>query len=131
MGRAGACDDGGVAPPTVLIVDDHADFRTFARSLLEAAGFEVVGVAEDGASALAVARTAKPGVVLLDVQLPDVDGFGVCEQLALEEAPPVVVLTSSRSESTYRGRLAASSARGFIAKAELSGPALAAFVDGA
>jgi len=120
-----------VAPPTVLIVDDHADFRTFARSLLEAAGFEVVGVAEDGASALAAARAAKPGLVLLDVQLPDVDGFGVCEQLALEEAPPVVVLTSSRSRSMYRGRLAASSARGFIAKAELSGPALAAFVDGA
>jgi DNA-binding response OmpR family regulator len=121
----------GVAPPTVLIVDDHADFRTFARSVLEAAGFEVVGVAEDGASALAAARAAKPGLVLLDVQLPDVDGFGVCEQLALEEAPPVVVLTSSRSESMYRRRLASSSARGFIAKAELSGPALAAFVDAA
>ena len=120
-----------MAPPTVLIVDDHPDFRTFARSLLEAAGFEVVGVAEDGASALAAARAVKPGLVLLDVQLPDVDGFGVCEQLALEEAPPVVVLTSSRSESMYRSRLAASSARGFIAKAELSGPALAAFVDGA
>jgi CheY-like chemotaxis protein len=131
VARARPCDDGGVAPPTVLIVDDHADFRTFARSLLEAAGFEVIGVAEDGASALAAARAAKPGLVLLDVQLPDVDGFGVCEQLALEEAPPVVVLTSSRSESMYRGRLAGSSARGFIAKAELSGPALAAFVDGA
>ena len=61
MARAGACDDGGVAPPTVLIVDDHADFRTFARSLLEAAGFEVVGVAEDGASALAAARAREAG----------------------------------------------------------------------
>ena len=131
VGRAGACDHGGVAPPTVLIVDDHPDFRAFARSLLEAAGFDVVGVAEDGASALAAARAVKPGLVLLDVQLPDVDGFGVCEQLALEESPPVVVLTSSRSESMYRRRLAGSSARGFIAKAELSGPALAAFVHGA
>ena len=131
VGRAGACDHGGVAPPPVLIVEDHPDFRACARSLREAAGFDVVGVAEDGASALAAARAVKPGLVLLDVQLPDVDGFGVCEQLALEEAPPVVVLTSSRSESMYRGRLAASSARGFIAKAELSGPALAAFVDGA
>lgn len=120
-----------VPRPTVLIVDDHADFRTFARSLLEAAGFEVVAVAQDGASALAAARSARPGLVLLDVQLPDIDGFGVCEQLALEDTAPVVVLTSSRSESTYRRRLAGSSARGFIAKAELSGPALAAFVDGA
>src|SRR3954465_11229074 len=94
----------GVAPPTVLIVDDHADFRTFARSLLEAAGFEVVGVAEDGASALAGGRAAEQGRGLLAVQLPESDGFGVCEQLALEEAPPVVVLTSSRSESMYRRR---------------------------
>lgn len=120
----------GVPAQTVLIVDDHPDFRTFARSLLEAAGFDVVGAAQDGASALAAARAAKPAVVLLDIQLPDIDGFGVCEQLALEEAAPVVILTSSRSESTYRRRLAGSSARGFIAKAELSGPALAAFVDG-
>jgi two-component system nitrate/nitrite response regulator NarL len=107
----------------VLIVDDHADFRVFARSLLEAGGFEVVGEAHDGASALAAARELRPGVVLLDVGLPDLDGFDVCERLAGEAA---VVMTSSRSASTYRGRLAASSARGFIAKAELSGPALAA-----
>jgi CheY-like chemotaxis protein len=58
---------------TVLIVDDHRDFRAFARALLEAGGFEVVGEAVDGASALVAARALKPALVLLDVQLPDID----------------------------------------------------------
>jgi DNA-binding NarL/FixJ family response regulator len=117
-----------VVGPTVLIVDDHADFRAFARTLLEAGGFEVVGEARDGASALSAARTLRPGLVLLDVQLPDVDGFAVCEQLAEDEVPPMVVLTSSRDASSYRRRLGGSSARGFIPKAELSAPALATFL---
>jgi DNA-binding NarL/FixJ family response regulator len=117
----------GVSPPTVLIVDDHADFRAFARVLLQAGGLDVVGEAPDGVSALEAVRVLRPGIVLLDVQLPDLDGFAVCEQLSLEDGAPVVVLTSTRSESMYRRRLAASSAHGFIAKAELSGRALAAF----
>jgi DNA-binding NarL/FixJ family response regulator len=119
------CDDGAVAP-TVLIVDDHADFRAFARALLEASGYEVVGEAHDGASALAAAHALRPGLVLLDVQLPDVDGFAVCERLAEDDGAPVVVLTSSRDASSFRRRLGDSSARGFIAKAELSGAGLAA-----
>ena len=119
-----------VVGPTVLIVDDHGDFRAFARTLLEAGGFEVVGEARDGASALSAARTLRPGLVLLDVQLPDIDGFAVCEQLAEAEASPTVVLTSSREASSYRRRLGGSSARGFIPKAELSAPALAMFVHG-
>ena len=125
MGAGARCDDGGVGT-TVLIVDDHADFRAFARALLEAGGFEVVGEAGDGASALATARTLKPALVLLDVQLPDVDGFAVCEQLTAAEGAPAVVLTSSRDASSYRRRLGESSARGFIAKTELSGAGLAA-----
>ena len=111
--------------PSVLIVDDHADFRAFARALLDADGFEVVGEAHDGASALAAARLLKPALVLLDVQLPDIDGFAVCEQLAGDAAAPMIVLTSSRDASSYRRRLGESSARGFIPKAELSGPGLA------
>jgi len=115
---------------TVLIVDDHHDFRAFARALLEAGGFEVVGEAVDGASALVAARTLKPALVLLDVQLPDIDGFAVCEQLAGDDGPPVVVLTSTRDASSYRRRLGQSSASGFIAKAELSGPLLGTFAGG-
>jgi DNA-binding NarL/FixJ family response regulator len=125
VGEVAPCDDGAVAT-TVLIVDDHADFRAFARSLLQADGFEIVGEARDGASALAAARALRPEVVLLDVQLPDLDGFAVCEQLVAGEDAPAVVLTSTRTASSYRRRLGDTSARGFIAKAELSGAGLSA-----
>ena len=115
---------------TVLIVDDHAGFRSFARALLEAEGFEVVGEAADGASALALAKTLAPELVLLDVALPDMDGFAVCESLLEDGRGPAVVLTSSRDVSAYRRRLERSQARGFIPKSELSGPALAAVARG-
>jgi DNA-binding NarL/FixJ family response regulator len=115
---------------TVLIVDDHAGFRSFARALLEAEGFDVVGEAADGASALAAARALAPELVLLDVALPDMDGFAVCDALLEDGAGPAVVLTSSRDVSSYRRRLKRSRARGFIPKSELSGPALSALADG-
>jgi DNA-binding NarL/FixJ family response regulator len=115
---------------TVLIVDDHAAFRSAARELLEATGFEVVGEAADGASTLAAVRELRPAIVLLDVQLPDLDGFAVAERIASNAAPPAIVLTSSRSAASLRWRLAANPAWRFIAKSELSGEALAAAVDG-
>ena len=71
-------------PPTVLIVDDHPSFRLTARALLEAEGFEIVGEAEDGQSAIETARRLRPEVVLLDIQLPDIDGFGVRRGADLE-----------------------------------------------
>ena len=122
---------------TLLIVDDHAGFRSFARSLLEADGYTVVGEAGDGASAVEAAHTLNPELVLLDIALPDVDGFIVCERIVEPEGPtgprwprrPAVVLTSSRDLSSFRRRLAASSARGFIAKQDLTGAALAALLD--
>jgi DNA-binding NarL/FixJ family response regulator len=110
---------------TVLIVDDHAGFRSFARALLESEGFDVVGEAADGVSALALARRLAPELVLLDVALPDMDGFAVCEALLEGGSGPAVILTSSRDVSSYRRRLKRSRARGFIPKSELSGPALA------
>jgi DNA-binding NarL/FixJ family response regulator len=110
---------------TVLIVDDHDSFRAAARALLEAAGLEVVGEAADGASALAAVAELRPEVVLLDIQLPDLDGFAVAEQL--EPGGPAVVLTSSRSAASYRRRLATSGCR-FVAKSELSGDAVLAAV---
>jgi DNA-binding NarL/FixJ family response regulator len=113
---------------SVLIVDDHSSFRALARRLLEAEGYEVVGEAPDGASALAAVADLRPAIVLLDVQLPDVDGFTVSRRLAAEDEPPVVVLISSRDRSAYRRRLADTPARGFLAKSELSGPALAALL---
>jgi DNA-binding NarL/FixJ family response regulator len=115
---------------TVLIVDDHAGFRSFARALLKAEGFDVVGEAADGASALASVRVLAPKLVLLDVALPDMDGFAVCEALLEDSATPAVILTSSRDVSSYRRRLERSRARGFIPKSDLSGPALAALAGG-
>lgn len=123
----GSCDDGPVER-TVLIVDDHPGFRSAARALLEADGFEVVGEAADGESGLAAAARLRPGLVLLDIQLPDLDGFAVAERLASSQSPPAVVLVSSRDSSAYRRRLADSPARGFVAKSDLSGAAVAALV---
>jgi DNA-binding NarL/FixJ family response regulator len=113
---------------SVLIVDDHAGFRSVARALLESNGFRVVGEAWDGASALEAAERLQPDVVLLDVQLPDSDGFTVAEALAHDPHRPQVVLISSRAASSYRRRLTATQARGFIAKHELTGERLAALL---
>jgi DNA-binding NarL/FixJ family response regulator len=109
----------------LLIVDDHAGFRHCARTLLEDEGFEVVGEAADGAAALAAAADLSPEIVLLDVQLPDIDGFEVARRLLADDPGLPVVLVSSRDRSQYGRLIEASGARGFVAKAELSGAALA------
>ncbi len=114
--------------PTVLIVDDHATFRTSARALLEAEGFDVIGEAADGAKAVEAVATLAPDIVLLDIQLPGEDGLAVAEQLAAAPDPPAVVLISSRDAAAYGPRLRQTPARGFIPKSGLSGEALAALV---
>jgi DNA-binding NarL/FixJ family response regulator len=121
--RPGCHDDPVCA--TVLIVDDHAGFRRSARARLEADGFEVVGEAVDGASAVTESARLRPGVVLLDIQLPDIDGFEIAERLTIGSDPPTVVLISSRDAESYGSRIEASSARGFLPKRHLTGAALA------
>jgi DNA-binding NarL/FixJ family response regulator len=115
-------------PMTVLIVDDHPSFRGSARALLEAEGYEVVGEAENGLDGLDAARALRPDVVLLDVQLPDIDGFEVASRLTQDAGAPAVVLISSRDGSDFGHLVRDSGARGFIPKAELSGDAIAALV---
>jgi DNA-binding NarL/FixJ family response regulator len=115
--------------PSVLIVDDHPSFRANARALLQAEGFDVVGEAGDGRSALEAARELRPEVVLLDVQLPDVDGFEVAAGLTSEQDGPAVVLVSSRDGSDFGRLVRESGARGFIPKAELSGARLSALLE--
>jgi DNA-binding NarL/FixJ family response regulator len=110
---------------TVLIVEDHPTFRSSARRVLEDAGYEVIGEAADGASALTIARELRPAVVLLDIQLPDADGFEIALRLTSDLEPPAVVLTSSHDGTDFAGMITPCGARGFLAKADLSGPALA------
>jgi DNA-binding NarL/FixJ family response regulator len=116
----------------VLVVDDHAGFRATARRLLERDGWTVVGEAVDGASALAAATALAPDLILLDVGLPDIDGFVVAERLAGTTANgarlPAVILVSSRDRRTYGARVDASSALGFVAKDELDGSRLFAIM---
>jgi DNA-binding NarL/FixJ family response regulator len=109
-------------PVTVLIVDDHSSFRQSARALLETEGFDVVGEAADGASAIELAHELEPELVLLDVALPDVSGFDVAARLA--GAPSKVILTSSRARSDYGGRVRRSGALGFVPKEGLTPGAL-------
>ena len=110
---------------SVLIVDDHPSFRASARMLLEAEGFDVVGEANDGLSALRAVQELRPDVVLLDVQLPDIDGREVAVRLSANGSAPAIVLTSSRDLEDI-GVL--TGVRGFIPKSELSGAALEALL---
>ncbi len=109
---------------TVLIVDDHPSFRRTARLLLEADGFDVVGEAVDGRDGLSKARALRPELVLLDVNLPDVDGFDVAASLSRDPAAPAIVLVSSRHEDDFGPMVSRCGARGFVSKADLSGEAL-------
>lgn len=112
----------------VLVIDDHAGFRASARTLLEQGDFAVVGEADDGLSGLAAAATLRPDIVLLDIVLPDIDGFEVARRLLESEGRPTVVLVSTRDEGDYGGRVAGLGVRGFIQKSRLSIGALDALV---
>jgi DNA-binding NarL/FixJ family response regulator len=115
--------------PTVLIVDDHPSFRASARAILEADGFRVVGEAEDGAEAIAAVRELHPEVLLLDVQLPDMTGFDVCDVLCrMNGGAPAVVLVSSRDADEYGELIGGCGACGFVPKADLSGEAVTALL---
>jgi DNA-binding NarL/FixJ family response regulator len=113
---------------TVLIVDDHAGFRRSARLLLEAEGWDVVGEAGTAAEALDAARALNPGLVLLDVHLPDGDGFEVAARLSMEPHPPMVVLVSSHDVRDLGELVRESGALGFVPKADLSAEALEALL---
>jgi DNA-binding NarL/FixJ family response regulator len=113
----------------VLIVDDHPSFRASARAVLEADGFDVVGEAEDGESALEAVRALEPDVILLDVQLPDANGFELCDLICAHSSlRPSIVLVSSRDAADYNGLIDTSPAQGFISKADLSGDAFRALL---
>ena len=116
--------------PSILVVDDHAEFREMAGDLLAGAGFEVVGEAVDGLGALDAVAALRPAIVLLDVRLPDLDGFEVTRRLLARPEPPTVVLISTREAADFGPRIQRSGAAGFISKARLSGDTLLAILDG-
>jgi DNA-binding NarL/FixJ family response regulator len=115
-------------PVTVLIVDDHPSFRAIAQVVLETDGFAVVGTASDGESGVAATLELAPDVLLLDVELPDIDGFAVAERLREAGSQTAIVLASSRDGSDFGSLVAESGARGFVTKAELTGDAIRALV---
>ena len=118
----------GTMRTTVVIVDDHEQFRASARAMLESEGFAVVGEAQNAEEALDAVMRLRPDILLLDIQLPDLDGFEVAQRIAAGADRPATVLMSSRSAATYAVQLASTPACGFIAKVDLSGTALAALV---
>lgn len=115
---------------TLLLVDDHDAFRSFARTMLVAEGFDVVGEVADGESVVDAVERLAPDAVLLDIQLGNgIDGFEVARRLAALPHPPQVVLASSREASAYGSLLAEAPVRGFVRKDDLSGAALTALLD--
>jgi DNA-binding NarL/FixJ family response regulator len=114
---------------TILIVDDDPRFRAQARDVLAADGFVVIGEAVDGASGLEAAQALQPDFVLLDIGLPDIEGFEVARTLAVDGPPPWVVLTSSRDARAYGRRLTNGHFLGFIPKERISGTAIRALVE--
>ena len=115
-------------PRHVLIIDDNPEFRTAARQLLERHGFVVVAEAETGIGGIAKAKEHHPDLVLLDFQLPDIDGFEVAERLSRLEVPVDVILTSSLDGADFGALVAGSAALGFVPKAELSASAIEALL---
>ena len=104
----------------VLIVDDHAGFRRLARTLLELEGFEIVGEAATGRDAVEMVARLRPDAVLLDIQLPDVNGFAVCRGIRADWPHVRVVLCSVHRVTDYGSSYAESGAHGFAAKDEFS-----------
>jgi DNA-binding NarL/FixJ family response regulator len=112
---------------TILIVDDHASFRASARALLEADGFVVVGHADGAGAAMTTARSCQPDVALVDIGLPDEDGFEVAARLRAEHPGVLVVLTSSHDAASFGPRLKRSGCP-FLPKDEISGAAIRALL---
>ena len=88
----------------------------------------MVGEAADGASAIEAARSLRPDVILLDIYLPDIDGFEVVTKLR-NGKPPAIVLTSSHDARDFGRLVEESGVRGFIPKADLSGATLWALLE--
>ena len=124
MGIRAPINDNRGMERTVLIVDDHAGFRASARRVLEAGGYSVIAEAADGTSGVSAAAASRPDLALVDVQLPDFDGFEVTRRIQERGEAPAIVLTSSHERADFGSLVETSGARGFVAKSDLSAAAL-------
>jgi DNA-binding NarL/FixJ family response regulator len=112
-----------------LIVDDSDNFRDAARSMLERAGIDVVGVASSSAEALSCYRELRPDVTLVDVDLGSESGFDLARALHDVDSPASsVILISTHSEQDFADLIADSPALGFLPKFALSPNAIRALV---
>jgi DNA-binding NarL/FixJ family response regulator len=105
-------------PVRVLIVDDQEPFRLAARMVVELTdGFEVVGEAETGEDSVAMTADLAPDLVLMDVNLPGIDGLEATRRILGNNGPPVVLLLSTYEEEEYAPRAAECGAAAYIPKA--------------
>jgi DNA-binding NarL/FixJ family response regulator len=103
---------------SVLIVDDQAPFRMAARMVVDVTdGFDVVGEAETGEDGVEMAVSLHPDLVLMDVNLPGIDGLEATRRILATERPPVVLLLSTYEEAEYAPRAAECGAAAYIPKA--------------
>jgi len=105
-------------PVRVLIVDDQEPFRLAARLVVDVTdGFEVVGEAETGEESVTMATELRPDLVLMDVNLPGIDGLEATRRILASEHPPVVLLLSTYEEEEYAPRAAECGAAAYVPKA--------------
>jgi DNA-binding NarL/FixJ family response regulator len=101
----------------VLIVDDQEPFRLAARMVVEVTdGFDVVGEAETGEDGVAMAAELQPDLVLMDVNLPGIDGLEATRRILAADGPPVVLLLSTYEEAEYAPRAAECGAAAYVPK---------------
>ena len=112
----------------MLVVDDDPTFRRLARLLLAARGLDVIAEAGSVAEALATARRVRPAAALVDVELPDGDGFALAGELSALSWSPRVVVTSVQSGRHFPAEAVRNGAKAFVRKADLSTAPLAAWL---